>query len=130
MESYDDDLKNFEAHGAESLPVASNQGYVDHDGARSWYATYGSGSPVILLHGGLGHRRRLSGTRLWTCLRRTRRNADTIRGAAPGVTIGPPAALRAGARPERVPISANLTNGDLQRRRRLGLQPFKLALSN
>ena len=55
MESYDGDLKNFEAHGAAPLPVASDQGYVDHDGARIWYATYGSGSAVILLHGGLGH---------------------------------------------------------------------------
>src|ERR1700730_3787508 len=55
MESYDDDLKNFEAHGAAPLPVTSDQGYVDHDGARIWYATYGSGSPVILLHGGLGN---------------------------------------------------------------------------
>jgi pimeloyl-ACP methyl ester carboxylesterase len=55
MESYDDDLKNFEAHGAALMPVTGDQGYVDHDGARIWYATYGSGSPVILLHGGLGH---------------------------------------------------------------------------
>ena len=55
MESHDDDLKNFEAHGAAPLPVTSDQGFVDHDGARIWYATYGSGSPVILLHGGLGH---------------------------------------------------------------------------
>jgi pimeloyl-ACP methyl ester carboxylesterase len=55
MESYDDDLKNFEAHGAARLPVTSDRGYVDHDGARIWYATNGSGSPVILLHGGLGH---------------------------------------------------------------------------
>ena len=55
MESYDDDLTDFEAHGAAALPVASEQGYVDHDGARIWYATFGSGSPVILLHGGLGH---------------------------------------------------------------------------
>jgi pimeloyl-ACP methyl ester carboxylesterase len=55
MESYDGDLKNFEAHGAAPLPVTSDQGYVDHDGARIWYATYGSGSAVILLHGGLGH---------------------------------------------------------------------------
>jgi pimeloyl-ACP methyl ester carboxylesterase len=55
MESYDDDLKNFEARGAASLPVTSDQGYVDHDGARIWYATYGSGPAVILLHGGLGH---------------------------------------------------------------------------
>jgi pimeloyl-ACP methyl ester carboxylesterase len=55
MESYDDDLRNFEAYGAAPLPAASDQGYVDHDGARIWYATYGCGSPVILLHGGLGH---------------------------------------------------------------------------
>ena len=55
MESHDDDLRNFEAHGAAPLPVANDQGLVDHDGARIWYATYGAGSPVILLHGGLGH---------------------------------------------------------------------------
>jgi pimeloyl-ACP methyl ester carboxylesterase len=55
MKSYDDDLRNFEAHGAAPLPVANDQSYVDHDGARIWYATYGAGSPVILLHGGLGH---------------------------------------------------------------------------
>ena len=28
---------------------------MEHDGVRIWYATYGSGSPVILLHGGLGN---------------------------------------------------------------------------
>jgi pimeloyl-ACP methyl ester carboxylesterase len=55
MKSYDDDLKKFEAHGAAPLPAPSDQGYVDHDGARIWYATYGTGTPVILLHGGLGH---------------------------------------------------------------------------
>ncbi|MEO6920026.1 MAG: alpha/beta hydrolase [Collimonas sp.] len=55
MQSHDDDLENFEAHGAEPLPAATDQGYVDHDGARIWYASYGSGVPVILLHGGLGH---------------------------------------------------------------------------
>lgn len=55
MDSYDDDLTHFAAHGAEPLPVPSEQGSVDNDGARIWYATYGSGSPVILLHGGLGH---------------------------------------------------------------------------
>src|SRR6202043_3197688 len=55
MEPQDDDLQNFEAHGAAPLPAANDQGHVDHDGARIWYATYGSGSPVILLHGGLGH---------------------------------------------------------------------------
>ncbi|CAG4907575.1 alpha/beta fold hydrolase [Paraburkholderia gardini] len=51
----DDDLKHFEAHGAAPLPVAGDQGSVDNDGARIWYATYGAGAPVILLHGGLGH---------------------------------------------------------------------------
>jgi pimeloyl-ACP methyl ester carboxylesterase len=55
MEMYDDDLTHFEAHGAAPLPASNDQGYVDHDGARIWYATYGSGAPVILLHGGLGH---------------------------------------------------------------------------
>lgn len=52
---YDDDLIRFEAEGAEPLPDTHDQGYLDHDGARVWYATYGSGLPVILLHGGLGN---------------------------------------------------------------------------
>ena len=55
MESYDDDLSRFEAEGAVPLPDTTEQGYVENDGARIWYATYGSGSPVILLHGGLGN---------------------------------------------------------------------------
>jgi pimeloyl-ACP methyl ester carboxylesterase len=55
MGSYDDDLSRFEADGAAPLPTTDDQGYVDHDGARIWYAAYGSGAPVILLHGGLGH---------------------------------------------------------------------------
>jgi pimeloyl-ACP methyl ester carboxylesterase len=55
MEEYDDDLTRFEAEGAASLPVTDDQGYVENDGARIWYAAYGAGLPVILLHGGLGH---------------------------------------------------------------------------
>jgi pimeloyl-ACP methyl ester carboxylesterase len=55
MEIYDDDLSRFEADGAAPLPITNDQDYVEHDGARIWYATYGSGPPVILLHGGLGH---------------------------------------------------------------------------
>jgi pimeloyl-ACP methyl ester carboxylesterase len=55
MEPYDDDLVKFEAEGAAPLPVTNDQGFVEHDSVRIWYATYGSGSPVILLHGGLGH---------------------------------------------------------------------------
>jgi pimeloyl-ACP methyl ester carboxylesterase len=55
MEPYDDDLSKFEADGAAPLPVTNDRGYVENDGAQIWYATFGSGSPVILLHGGLGH---------------------------------------------------------------------------
>jgi pimeloyl-ACP methyl ester carboxylesterase len=55
MEVYDDELRKFEAEGAAPLPVTNEQGYVEHDGAKIWYATYGSGLPVVLLHGGLGH---------------------------------------------------------------------------
>jgi len=55
METYDDGLMKFEAAGAEPLPLTNDQGYVENQGARIWYATYGTGSPVILLHGGLGH---------------------------------------------------------------------------
>ena len=55
MDTYDDDLSRFAAEGAAPLPVTPDHGYVEHDGARIWYASYGSGPPVILLHGGLGH---------------------------------------------------------------------------
>jgi pimeloyl-ACP methyl ester carboxylesterase len=55
MELRDDDLTNFERYGAEPLPATNDQGYVDHEGARIWYATFGAGHSVIMLHGGLGH---------------------------------------------------------------------------
>jgi pimeloyl-ACP methyl ester carboxylesterase len=55
MELYDDDLKRFEAEGATALPIAKDQGYVQNQGANIWYSTYGTGNPVVLLHGGLGH---------------------------------------------------------------------------
>jgi pimeloyl-ACP methyl ester carboxylesterase len=54
MESTDDDLKDFAANGL-ALPPGGAEGYVTHDGARIWHAAYGTGKPVILLHGGLGH---------------------------------------------------------------------------
>lgn len=54
-EAFDDDLSRFEADGAPPLPPTDEHGYVAHDHARIWYAAYGSGPAVILLHGGLGH---------------------------------------------------------------------------
>lgn len=54
MENHDDELIRFEAEGA-TLPNTKDQGYVENAGARIWYTTYGSGLPVILLHGGIGH---------------------------------------------------------------------------
>jgi pimeloyl-ACP methyl ester carboxylesterase len=51
----DDELTRFEEVGAEPLPTAVDQGYVENDAARIRYATYGAGLPVILLHGGMGH---------------------------------------------------------------------------
>jgi pimeloyl-ACP methyl ester carboxylesterase len=55
MSVLDDELERFEAEGVLSLPNPDNDGYVDHDGARIHYSTYGTGRPVLLLHGGLGH---------------------------------------------------------------------------
>jgi len=55
MEYHDDDLRKFEAHGAAPLPAARDEGQLEHEGAKIWYATFGAGPPVILLHGGLGH---------------------------------------------------------------------------
>ena len=55
MDIVDDDLVQFEADGAAPLPVADQEGQAEHEGARIWYAAFGSGAPVILLHGGLGH---------------------------------------------------------------------------
>ena len=57
MEFRDDDLIQFEAEGAPSLPATEDQGYVENKGARIWYTAYGpeSSPAIILLHGGLGH---------------------------------------------------------------------------
>jgi pimeloyl-ACP methyl ester carboxylesterase len=55
MQPYDDDLATFAAHGAPALPNARAGSVIRHDGADIWFATYGAGPPVILLHGGLGH---------------------------------------------------------------------------
>ena len=55
MEFTDDDITKFAAEGAAPLADTAEQGFIEHDGARIWYAAYGSGAAVILLHGGLGH---------------------------------------------------------------------------
>lgn len=54
FEPRDDELIRFEAEGA-SLPEPFEQGFVENDGAQIWYATFGSGAPLVLLHGGMGH---------------------------------------------------------------------------
>ncbi|MDR3474930.1 MAG: alpha/beta hydrolase [Devosia sp.] len=51
----DDDLTYLEANGMPPLPVGHAQGFVENDGARIWYAAFGSGPAVVLLHGGLGN---------------------------------------------------------------------------
>ena len=58
MATNDDDLSRFAAEGV-GLPEGGEQGVVEHEGARIWYAAYGVGRPVILLHGGLGAQRQL-----------------------------------------------------------------------
>jgi pimeloyl-ACP methyl ester carboxylesterase len=52
----DHGLERFEAEGSPPILVASEKpSYVETSGARIWFAAYGSGIPVIMLHGGLGH---------------------------------------------------------------------------
>ena len=41
--------------GPAALQQARAAGYAPHDGARIYYAVYGSGTPVVLLHGGLAN---------------------------------------------------------------------------
>ena len=55
METNDDELLDFAENGATHPAGADGDGHVEHDGARIWHASYGSGPPVILLHGGMGH---------------------------------------------------------------------------
>ncbi len=54
MTDNDDDLIGFDADGL-VLPPGGQAGTADNDGARIWYASYGSGEPVSLLHGGMGN---------------------------------------------------------------------------
>jgi len=54
MEFRDDDLERFDIEGPPPLPDGES-GVVEHDGARIWYAAWGAGPAVFLLHGGLGN---------------------------------------------------------------------------
>ena len=38
-----------------SLPKPTQSGYAPVNGIRIWYATFGRGEPVLLLHGGLAN---------------------------------------------------------------------------
>ena len=55
METYDDELSRFEADGAAPLPDTNNQGFVEQRRRSDLVRSVRVGSPVILLHGGLGH---------------------------------------------------------------------------
>ena len=55
MTADDDDLRDFAENGASIPGGADGYGRVENDGARIWHASYGSGPPVVLLHGGMGH---------------------------------------------------------------------------
>jgi hypothetical protein len=48
VDAHDEELRKFGAEGAAPLPVPNDQGYVEHEGARIWYSTHGSGSPVAV----------------------------------------------------------------------------------
>lgn len=54
-ELQDNELVGFEALGTTPLPASDEQGYVKNENAQIWYATFGSGPAVVLLHGGLGN---------------------------------------------------------------------------
>lgn len=60
MES-DDDLLHL-AERLSALPDPGHHGYVDTLGARIWFAVFGAGPPVVLLHGGMGN------STNWACL--------------------------------------------------------------
>lgn len=55
LEYRDDDLTRLEAEGLPPLPAPRASGHVTTGGALIWWESHGSGSPLVLLHGGLGN---------------------------------------------------------------------------
>ena len=51
----DDDLTQFDISGPRPLPPAARRGFVETDGANIWFASFGQGPAVVLLHGGMGN---------------------------------------------------------------------------
>jgi pimeloyl-ACP methyl ester carboxylesterase len=49
----DDTLETFAAMGPPALPDGG--AFVERNGERIWYASWGDGMPVLLLHGGMGN---------------------------------------------------------------------------
>lgn len=52
---FDDDLVIFDRYGLPALPTADRSGHIRNEGADIWFASIGQGTPVVLLHGGLGN---------------------------------------------------------------------------
>lgn len=50
---HDDALTQFAEEGPPSLPAGGD--YLERDGARVWFASFGAGPAVLLLHGGMGN---------------------------------------------------------------------------
>lgn len=48
-------LPGLPSNGPAPLPAPNIEGHVGFEGARIWYAAFGSGPPVIMLHGALGN---------------------------------------------------------------------------
>lgn len=49
----DDDLQRFAADGPPALPAGG--ALIERDGAKLWFASFGEGPAVMLLHGGMGN---------------------------------------------------------------------------